>query len=208
MKPFFLLIFADIELQNSQTSDPLKEEYRDAFLREASLHLCVSSSLYRYLQKLVRQWKLPHLDAEEILLESLDRGLQYIDKKGLSIENPRAWLRAVSINVVRDEAKATVRMKRLQFPCSVDYLIDESSLHNDTDLSEDMSAIALSMAELSDSDRNILERRFHQNKRYKEIQADLVKEGEGKIAIPTLRKRESRALKRLKAKFMERKRLG
>lgn len=56
---------------------------------------------------------------------------------------------------------------------------------------------------LSKSDQEILNLRFYQGKQYKEIQAHYLEIASVSIKVPTLRKRESRAIERLQAKFLE-----
>ena len=173
---------------------------------EASLHLDRPSLLHAHIERLAKRWKMPNLDAREILLEAISRGLRYIDEKERAIKNPSAWLRAVSTNIVRDEVKAAVRENKLQTLVIAEHIVDpvsEVNAMDEIEYSGDRNILHKAMAELSRSDQEILKYRFQESKRYKDIQADLISKGRENVTVQTLRKRESRALKRLREKFIK-----
>lgn len=176
--------------------------YRRAFLDEVSQVVDDLATLQAYLKRLIVRWRLSNVDTSEVLSEAISRGVHYIETKGEPIDNPVGWLRAVSVNILRDEAKAAARQRRLQEKLLSEYTISSRDLFQDLDFLEDVEDLQLAMQTLSKTDQDMLRCRFFLKKRYKEIQAELEIEEGKKTAISTLRKRESRALQRLKEAFL------
>jgi len=178
-------------------------QYQAAFLEEARWAVENTDTLQPYIERLKVQWRLPNVDAQETLSEAISRGVRYIADKNKAIINPIGWLRVVSLNIIRDESKAVQREKRLQERLSYEYGSGLSDPFEDSDFLEEVEALKLAMNTLSDGDQAMLKHRFFAQQRYKEIQATLEEQEGKKTSIAALRKRESRALKRLKEKFLQ-----
>lgn len=190
-------------MESSLTGSTERKQYQDSFLEEASRCLRYSAALPNYIETLSRRWNLHHLEAQEVLLEAINRGLDYINQKGRAIENPGAWLRVVAVNIIRDEAKATAKRTKMQALIECEYYNNRALPIYESDLSDNISILRQAMEKLSKSDQEMLQYRFQNGLRYKEIQDYLLTESGKKISIPALRKRESRALKRLREMFLE-----
>lgn len=174
-----------------------------AFLREASRAVESTASLRSYLERLKKQWGLPNIDTSEVLSESISRGVRYIASKGEAIDNPIGWLRAVSLNIIRDEAKAVAKERRLQERIAYEYDSSPPDPFQDPEFLEEVETLRSAMDVLSEADRTILRHRFFEKQRYREIQAKLEAEEGKKTTVAALRKRESRALKRLREGFLQ-----
>ena len=83
------------------------------------------------------------------------------------------------------------------------YLLPTTHALDQLESDEERNAVKQALSYLSDSDQEIIELRFYQGKKYKEIQAHYLEIAGVSIKVPTLRKRESRAIERLQAQFLE-----
>ena len=123
------------------------------------------------------------------------RGLQEIEKNGTTITTPEAWLRRVSTFIMLDMVKVEKKNRQLK---QKNVEIEVSNSLNKLELEEEIEALNTELRQLSEEDQEILKLRFHENMKYKDIQQHLLDEYGTLIKVSTLRKRESRAIERLR----------
>lgn len=190
-------------MSQNQSSDRIVH-VRKKFEQDISALLHPSNregtKFFNYLESTAKKLRLSGLDAREVISEAYVRGIVTINDKGQEIENPKAWLRKVCTfimyDMVKEEKKNRLLKEKNQYSSEA-----SNSLLTIVD-SEQHQVVKKALAKLSDNDRQILRLRFDENLSYKEIQEQLCISGEA-VKVPALRKRESRALARLKARFQE-----
>ena len=141
------------------------------------------------------------LDIREVLIEATTRGLYRIERTGEEIHYPRAWLSKTCTFIMLDMMKAEKKNRLIKEKNT--YLLPTTHALDQLESDEERNAVKQALSYLSDSDQEIIELRFYQGKKYKEIQAHYLEIAGVSIKVPTLRKRESRAIERLQAQFLE-----
>lgn len=157
--------------------------------------------ILNYFERTARQLNIRNFDAPEVVNEVAYRGLAVIEKKKEPIKSAPAWFRSVGIRIIKDQVKAEIKARRL---------IEKHSYHAEVSdswikivLEEEGAAAYEAVTLLSPEDQAILRLRFVEDMRYKDIQAYYLKINNVSVKTATLRKRESRAVERLKIKFKE-----
>lgn len=179
----------------------LKAKFSDAtsLILDPSNH--EGTAFLNYLQGVGKRLNISDLDPREVLIEATTRGLYKIERTGTEIYNPRAWLSKTCTFILLDMMKAEKKNR----------LIKEKNTHRPStahaldklESDEERKTVKQALSHLSDSDQEILSLRFYQGKKYKEIQAHYLEIAGVSVKVPTLRKRESRAIERLQSKFLE-----
>lgn len=154
-----------------------------------------------YFQRLAKQLNIRNFDVREILSEATMRGLDSIDRKEEPIKSASAWLRSVGTKIIKDQVRAEIKSRKL---------VEKHSYRSETAdswiklvLAEEGIAAHQAIMLLSPDDQEILRLRFIKAMPYKDIQAHYLRETGVSIKEPTLRKRESRAVAKLRFKFKE-----
>lgn len=177
--------------------------YKDTFSREVSQLLAPDnkdgSRILTYLERSARQLNIRDFDVREVLSEVTCRGLTTIEKKEEPIKSVPAWFRSIGINIIKDRVKAEIRARKLVAKHA--YHSEASDSWLKLMLEEEGAAAAEAFTLLSPEDQEILRLRFVKEMRYKDIQAYYQKVKNIFVKVPTLRKRESRAVERLKKQF-------
>lgn len=95
----------------------LKVKFSDAvsLILDPSNH--EGAALLNYLQGVGKRLKISEFDTREILVEAATRGLYKIDRTGIEIYNPRAWLSKtctfILLDMMKDEKKIGCSKKRI-----------------------------------------------------------------------------------------------
>ena len=76
-------------------------------------HNSKRTSLLRFIRYTADRYHLNFFDAEEILSESILRGLNYISRTGKEIHVPEAWLRATALHILRDQVRDNIRQEKI-----------------------------------------------------------------------------------------------
>lgn len=175
------------------------------FLQEVSQILDPTSSegdsLFNYIRRTKKQLVLNDLEVREVISEAATRGLDHIRKKQEAIRNSQAWLRKVCSHIMYDMVKDEIRTRQLKVKNTGTFEIPDSFSKIESE--ETRQALEAAFAKLSEEDKQILQLRFYKGMQYKEIQKYYFRKTGIEVKIPTLRQRESRALKRLRERFQE-----
>ncbi|MEM0978742.1 MAG: RNA polymerase sigma factor [Cyanobacteria bacterium P01_H01_bin.58] len=137
--------------------------------------------------------------AREIITEAYTRGIKNIEK-GISINNPPAWLRRTCLNVIRDFKR---EQQRLDNPKLDQYPWCHSTVFSDLMKQEDILAIRIAFQKLSVDDQMILQKRVVEGFSWQEIADSMVSPDGQSPKVGTIRQRGARALKRLRQIFDE-----
>ena len=186
-------------------SEQRTEVFKTQFSQEISHILEPSNaqgrSLLNYLQRIAKQLNIKDFDVSELIGEATMRGLAFIDKREEAIEEPQAWLRKVCTFILYDMVKDEKKNRELK--AKNIYLLEVPDSFSKIESDDQRIALDKAFKRLSKEDREILGLRFYQGKQYKDIQRLYLNKTSTLIKVPTLRKRESRALKRLREFFEE-----
>lgn len=164
------------------------------------------NTLIGFIRRYIKKWRLGNVNPFDILLDAVGRGLEYIRKNEKPIETPEAWLRVTCLNILRDRVKQTIHEEKLFQDMGVIGSISFSQTPLDSsEFFEKLEVLQQALERLPESDRSLIKQRFYQGKTYKQVRETLKRESEEEKIIPlaTLRKRESRALQKLKKIFMK-----
>lgn len=181
------------------------ESLQTQFLESVSDILDPKSSegdtLLYYLERTGRQLNIRDYDVREVISEATTRGLLMIEKKQEEIENPSAWLHKVCSHILYDMVKGEIRNRELKVKNSDNLEVPNSFSKIESE--EEREALSKAFLKLSKGDQEILNLRFYEGKNYKEIREYYIGKTSKIVKETALRKRESRALSRLRAKFRE-----
>lgn len=150
-------------------------------------------------ERIARQLNIRDFDAREVLSEVTCRGLAAIERKEEPIKSIPAWFRSIGTNIIKDGVKAEIKARKLfekqaYQPETSDSLLSLIAKEEGVAAYEAFKCLSL-------EDQEILRLRFIEDMRYKEIQAYYQDVKNILVKIPALRKRESRAVERLKKQF-------
>jgi RNA polymerase sigma factor (sigma-70 family) len=186
-----------------QTSEP-KAKLKNVFCNEVS-HLLTpnnfkGTSLYSFVNRLASRWNVHQIDIHEIIIEGVKRGIEHIEKTGEAINKPEAWLRKVCTHILSDEVDKIVKEEKKVEKQKHELNSIYNTVPSEPDLMCRLEHSDVALRSLSSSDQQIIRLRFFEGKTYEQIQ-HYYELQEEVITIPALRKRESRALKRLRVEF-------
>lgn len=197
------LKFQGAELQQEQPSSLTSQHLRDfssQFQDLLSPKNPKGTALLRYLQTVQNSMKVYSYEPEDILSESYLKGRNYILKTGKKIRKPEAWLRRTGVNIIREGVRANLRQEEMER--TLPLFQPESMLSLDFEQSgqfnPESQVLLLCLAQLSSKDRRLLQDIYFKGLSFPEIQKQYSEEGE-QVSIRALKKREYRAIKRLKA---------
>jgi RNA polymerase sigma factor (sigma-70 family) len=189
-------------MPNSSTAS-----HKQALVEAVSVHLAPhnfkGSSLLKFIDNCSKRWNNPldQEDIQDVLVEAIKRGLEYIEKTGKPIEKPEAWLKKTCLYVLRDTIRRRIQDEKYVRQESI--LLKESMYPPaNVEFCEHCDILAAAMKQLSCGDREIIQLRYS-GKSYEQIQKHLEYAENQPISIPALRKRESRAVERLKTEFFK-----
>lgn len=155
--------------------------------------------IIRYLERLSVQSGIRNLDARSVMLDAVIAGIDSIDRNGTPIKNTVAWLKGVGARIVKNQVRLDIRDRHLKDkhkrePWSPDHLFRMM-------IAEEREFVVRAMNSLSSGDQEILMLRHIQGMKYQEIKEYYAYKENKSVSLIALRKRESRALERLKKQF-------
>lgn len=191
-------------MTTSNSEIEYKKKLKNDFCREVSNHISSDNfkgtSLYSFIRNQSNNWHISHIDPNDIIIEGVKRGIEYIEKTGKAIEKPESWLRKVCMNVLKDAVEQVIKEeKKIEGQKALLREMDHAS-ESQPDLVDYLEFIDEALSSLSKNDRLLLRMRFLQGKSYEQIR-DIYEEKGEIVTVPTLRKRESRAVQRLRKNF-------
>jgi RNA polymerase sigma factor (sigma-70 family) len=163
------------------------------------------TSLYCFLLRFARQWHLGHTDLDDLLIEGIKRGIDYIQKQQKPIEKPEAWLRITCLNILKTRVDAAIKEERKTAQLTVLAQHIPSPLAK-SELIEQLEFLELALDQLAQEDQELIRMKFLQRKTYEQIRQHMKYTADDNSPVPSvqaLRKRESRALQRLRKHFFE-----
>lgn len=162
------------------------------------------TALYKFLINLVRRWHIGPVDLDEVIMEAVKRGIEYIQKHHEPIRTPEAWIRQVSLNILRRKVDGVVKSERTVEMITVLAQPAQDPLA-ESEFIEQLEYLEVALNRLSREDQALIRMKFLQGKTYEQIrQHYALLANDGRVpSIPALRKRESRALQRLRQIFLE-----
>jgi len=167
-------------------------------------HEFKGTALYKFLIKFARQWHVPEDEVNDILTEGVKRGVEYIRNHGKPINKPEAWLRPVCLNIMKDRVDAIIKDERKSEEITTLTQPSKGPLF-ESELIEQLEYLEKALKILSNEDQALIRMKFWEGKTYKQIQYHYkLTSDDGPVpSVPALRKRESRALKRLRDSFLK-----
>lgn len=180
--------------------EDLKRDFVDCVSYLLQSNQSEGTALYNFLLHYSKRFQNPHIDVHEVIVEGVKRGIEWIGKNGEAIIFPEAWLRITCLNILKDEVKYIVKTEQKserlsQISCS------EVTHPLKPELIDQLEFLDCAMKKLSEDDRLLIHLRFFKNKNYDQIQRHYELFHGESISLPALRKRESRAMKKLKEHF-------
>ena len=180
--------------------EKLKRDFIDRVSYSLQSNQFEGTALYKFLTHYSKRFQNPHIDIHEVITEGVKRGIEWIDKNDEAIKVPEAWLRVTCLNILKDEVKDIVKTEKkverlLQINCS------EATPPLKPELIDQLEYLDRAMERLSEDDRLLIKLKFFQYKSYDQIQKHYEHFHGEVISLSALRKRESRAMKRLKKHF-------
>jgi DNA-directed RNA polymerase specialized sigma24 family protein len=181
--------------------------YKQTFLNDVSEllkpHNSAGTKVLNHLQMVGMKLNIRDLNVRAVINEATLRGLNRIDKTEEPIRSAAAWIRIVGHIILKGHVRDEIRSRALRLKQEI-YPSSESSDLWDNSISEEQrKAVGEAIKLLSLEDQMILNLRFLKGMNYTEIQKYYLAETQSHIELSALRKRESRAVKRLKTKFEE-----
>jgi RNA polymerase sigma factor (sigma-70 family) len=192
--------------QSQQQPDPNDILVNEFILAVSNLLLpneFKGTALYGFLIGFKRRWNIFHVDLDEVIVEAVKRGIEYIRKHDEPIRKPEAWLRPVCLNILRHKVDVMVKDERKSEMMTVLAQPSKDPLM-ESEFIEQLEYLDLALNRLSREDQEIIRMKFIHRKTYDQIRHHykLMAEDAQVPSVQALRKRESRALKRLRAIFL------
>ncbi|MEL7124097.1 MAG: sigma-70 family RNA polymerase sigma factor [Bacteroidota bacterium] len=190
--------------KTEKSSDNLVAEFVGAVKYILMPYEFKGTALHRFVIKFARQWHISDSEVDDIIIEGVKRGVEYIQKNGKPINKPEAWLRPVYLNIMKDRVKAAIKDEQKSKDMTSVSPPSKSPLL-EVELIEQLGYLDKALKALSREDQVLIRMKFLRNKTYDQIQYHykLASEGDPVPSIVTLRKRVSRALEKLKFSFFE-----
>jgi DNA-directed RNA polymerase specialized sigma24 family protein len=166
------------------------------------------TALYKFLIRFARQWHIAYVDLDEVIVESVKRGVEHIQQHGEPIRKPEAWLRRVGLNILRDKVDLIIKDERRSEHLKTLTQHARSPLVQ-SELLEQLEFLEEALGQLSPADQDLIRMKFLHRKSYEQIRRHYKLMAEGSSvpspvpSVQTLRKRESRALQRLRESFFK-----
>jgi len=189
---------------NSEQQSPNVQEIQKEFSRKVSTLLLPNNpsgtTFLNFIRHYLYIWHIPNVDPQDILAEAVYQGIKSIGSNYQPIENPQAWLRVTCLHLMRNQVRVTVRHDK------VVKLLKESSSETENPLTvaerfEWLDKFNEAIDQLPDDEQELVRFRLFDEKTYEQIYYWLESRDGQSPDIPTIRKRYSRALNRLKTVF-------
>lgn len=180
------------------------QEMQQEFSRKAGNLLLPNhpsgTALLNFIRYHLTVWHMDDVDPQDILADAVYQGLVFIQNRNQPIENPKAWLRVTCLNLLKKQVRKTVNHGKL---CR--HLKESSSLTENPlaaiERSEWLDQFHEAVTQLPPEEQDLIRFRLFEDKTYEQIYYWLESRDGKAPDIPTIRKRYSRALNRLKSVF-------
>jgi RNA polymerase sigma factor (sigma-70 family) len=197
----FQISDASLEVKQKYNSHTREFLIKVEVLCSNNLH---GESIYKFISNRIKELNLHGTDFRDVISEATVRGIEYITRTGNSIQNPKAWMRVTTGNILLEEVRKITRSYQL----SDDFLaVYDSSVEFDyfneeegESLGENPTRALRAFHHLSRSERRIIIYKLFQGKSYREISNISAYQNDKEVAI---RQQYSRAIKKLRASFNE-----
>lgn len=162
------------------------------------------TALYKFLIRFARQWHIPNVDLDEVIVEAVTRGIAYIRNHNQPIKKPEAWLRQVCLNILKNRVDGAIKDERKVTALTTLAHPAKSPLV-ESELIEQLEYLEVALNQLSKEDQSLIRMKFLHRKTYEQIRHHykLMAQGDSVPTVQALRKRESRALMRLRETFLK-----
>lgn len=161
------------------------------------------TALYKFLIQMARSYHLPPQEVDAILNEGVKRGVEYIQLKQEPIHQPAAWLRQTCLNIMRSRVDANIKHEKKTQKVTECNPTPPNPLE-ESELIEQLEFLEKALLELSIADQQLLRMKFWEDLTYKQIQYRYkLSDADTVPSIQALRKRESRALAKLRDSFFK-----
>lgn len=167
------------------------------------------TALYKFLLRFAQQWHIANIDIDDVLIEGVKRGVEYILRHDMPIKKPEVWLRQVCLNILRGKVDTTIRDERKAAMATQLAQHSENPLV-ESELIEQLECLEVALNRLSKDDQALIRMKFLHRKTYEQIRQHykyVAETGDETMnfvpSVQSLRKRESRALQRLKVHFLQ-----
>ncbi|MDY6901541.1 MAG: sigma-70 family RNA polymerase sigma factor [Cyanobacteriota bacterium] len=176
------------------------DDFRSAFDLQVKLLLSSKNpegcTIIPFVERSLAQFNLTDShNSIEVINEAYLRGRRLI-KNGERIDNPLAWIRVTSYNIIREYSRERKKFSYLE-ESWVEDKVDLNLVPNEEILSE-FKRVNLAFNRLNEQDRELLQLKVIENLTWREIIKYLTKKGVFIDNEPKLRKRKHRALKMLR----------
>jgi RNA polymerase sigma factor (sigma-70 family) len=183
---------------------PTVQEMQKEFSRKVSNLLLPNhpsgTAFLNFIWHYLYIWNMRDIDPKDILAGAVYQGLKFIQTNGQPIEIPKAWLRGTCLNLLKNQMRATIKYKKLS-EC-----LKESSSETESPLTiverfEWLDNFYEAIKQLPPDEQELVQLRLFDEKTYEQIYHWMeLRDGQAPD-IPTIRKRYSRAVTRLKKIF-------
>lgn len=159
-------------------------------------------SLFAAIRRTLVQYKLEGCyTPEDIISEAHLRTLRRISNSdNPPIQNPRAWIRKVSIHIIQEYSRKQKKQPIFQGFDNIENIPAESQVSDET-IDENIETVVQAFQSLELEDRAVLSLRCLEGLSWREVAQRLEDQGCGKQTEGSLRKRGERAMKRLRKTF-------
>lgn len=179
------------------------QRLKDKFVNEVAILLSPDNDdgkeVITYLQRVGKQSKVRNFYVHDVIVDATLAGINSIHRKGEAIKSPVAWLKSIGAKCIRKQVRAEIQARKLKAKHEYHHGTTDSWLK--LLISEEQTLLKEALAKLSLTDQELLLMKHVQQMSYKEIQSHFLNQKSQVIKEAALRKRESRALARLKALF-------
>jgi len=159
-----------------------------------------STALFSYIQRLLCQFRLKNAyEVKDIVVEVYARAIKAI-ATGAVINSPQAWIKRVSLNVIREFRRAADKINYTSLDEHPHLGASGEDYLSQMILKDDISIIFQAFEELSEQDQMILNLRIVHGLSWQEISCKLSLNGET-MSENNLRQKGFRALRRLRSVY-------
>ncbi|NEO15504.1 MULTISPECIES: sigma-70 family RNA polymerase sigma factor [unclassified Moorena] len=161
------------------------------------------AALFNGIKSKLHQFNLPHYQMYDVIHETYLRGIKLLDS-GQEIENPRAWIRATSFNVIREMSRKQKKEQSWDSNLIERQLAPEASnsLSSANSDDENLKLLELALQKLEPQDSQLIVLRHIEGLSWQQVVSHLASKGEY-ITEASARQRGNRSLKRLRKIFFE-----
>jgi RNA polymerase sigma factor (sigma-70 family) len=186
---------ANFRSQRAAPSSPAWQLFSDEFMGLLQPGNSAAVSMGAFLRRTLNVFHLLSFHSEkEVLSEVYIRAYGLIHEQGTTIDNPSAWVRKTSHNVIREWSRKGKRSTALDWE-----IVDECEENQDDRLAveADLAILAKARQSLTAKEQRLLTLKIDENLSWQEIAALYTEKGDS-ITEAALRQKKARVLKKLR----------